>query len=95
MFNSLWNALGTGKSTQHKALEAEVEACAGEVRRLRTEWVDVLDKINAWAAREAARSRRSIAANLGAPPQLPAAATNADGEWEPPPSRAERLRGIR
>lgn len=53
-----------------------LEELRGEVHRLQFEWADVLDKINRWASRQAARQRSEVTRALeGA--DAPAAAAEA------------------
>lgn len=48
-------------------LSSTVGELKAELASIRFEWAEVLDKINRWSAREAARRRRDVGASLAAP----------------------------
>lgn len=52
---------------QLAALAAELRQFQAELSQLRLEWQETLDKITAWANRQAARDRRAIGKALEAP----------------------------
>lgn len=43
-----------------------LDALVAEVKQLRIEWAETLDKVNRWASRQAARQRKELHANLDA-----------------------------
>lgn len=49
-----------------QSVSEELGSLRAELSSIRMEWAEVLDKINRWSAREAARRRRDVNASLSA-----------------------------